>query len=59
MVEVHVATLVANKERRLGVTVHELLEMVCNKAATGKRIASYFSLTGIHRTYRGQALITD
>ena len=54
MVAIHVASVVANEEWELGVKLEELLEMVCNEAATGWPVAIFFSLTRIRNMYCGR-----
>jgi len=51
MVAVHVDSVVANEVSELCVKLHELLDMVCNKAATGWPVAIFFPLTRIRNMY--------
>jgi len=56
MIAVHEASLLANKVSELCVKIHELLDMVCNEAATGWPVAIYFffPLTRIRNMYCGR-----
>lgn len=50
MVAVHVDSVVANEVSELCVKLHELLDVVCNKAATGWPVAIFFPLTRIRNS---------
>jgi hypothetical protein len=54
MVAVHVASVLASEVSELCVKIHELLDMVCNEAATGWPVAIFFPLTRIRNMCCGR-----